>query len=113
MQNSNIRKMSVMAMLVALLVVCSQISVPVGSVPVTAQPLAIMLIGLLLSPKYAVATVLVWVLAGGVGLPFFANFKSGFGVLLGANGRLYLRLHYRRFYHVADCRCGQKFFLGA
>ncbi|HIU09826.1 MAG TPA: biotin transporter BioY [Candidatus Avidehalobacter gallistercoris] len=86
MQNSNIRKMSVMAMLVALLVVCSQISVPVGSVPVTAQPLAIMLIGLLLSPKYAVATVLVWVLAGGVGLPFFANFKSGFGVLLGPTG---------------------------
>ncbi len=83
---SNVRKLAMMAMLVALLVVCSQIAVPVGSVPITAQTLAVMLIGLLLSPKYAVATVLVWVLAGGIGLPFFANFKSGFGVLLGPTG---------------------------
>lgn len=86
MQNTNIRKLTVMAMLLAFLVVCSQISVPFGNVPITAQPLAIMLIGLLLPPKYAVATVLAWVLAGGIGLPFFANFKSGFGVLFGPTG---------------------------
>lgn len=86
MQNSKTRKLTIMAMLLAFLVVCSQLSVPVGNVPVTAQPLAIMLIGLLLPPQYALATVLAWVLAGGVGLPFFANFKSGFGVLLGPTG---------------------------
>lgn len=86
MQNSNIRKLTVMALLLALLVVCSQIAIPIGNVPITLQTMAIMLIGLLLSPKYAVATVLAWVLAGGVGLPFFANFKSGFGVLLGPTG---------------------------
>jgi biotin transport system substrate-specific component len=86
MQNSNVRKMTVMAMLVALLAVCSQISVPIGNVPITAQTLAIMIIALLLSPKYAALTVGVWVLAGGIGLPFFANFKSGFGVLLGPTG---------------------------
>ena len=75
-----------MAMLVALLVVCSQLAVPVGNVPITAQTAAVMLIALLLSPGYAALTVLVFILAGGIGLPFFANFKGGLGVLLGPTG---------------------------
>ena len=72
---SKIKKMATMAMLVALLVVCSQLAVPVGNVPITAQTAAVMLIALLLSPGYAALTVLVFILAGGIGLPFFANFK--------------------------------------
>ena len=83
---SKIKKMATMAMLVALLVVCSQLAVPVGNVPITAQTAAAMLIALLLSPGYAALTVLVFILAGGIGLPFFANFKGGLGVLLGPTG---------------------------
>ena len=83
---SKIKKMATMAMLVALLVVCSQLAVPVGNVPITAQTAAVMLIALLLSPGYAALTVLVFILAGGIGLPFFANFKGGLGVLLGPTG---------------------------
>lgn len=86
MRHSDIRRLTVMALLVAVLAVCSQLAVPVGSVPITAQTMAVLLIALLLPPKYAVLTVLVWVLAGALGLPFFANFKSGFGVLLGPTG---------------------------
>ena len=83
---SKIKKMATMAMLVALVVVCSQLAVPVGNVPITAQTAAVMLIALLLSPGYAALTVLVFILAGGIGLPFFANFKGGLGVLLGPTG---------------------------
>lgn len=83
---TNVRRLTLMSMLLAMLVVCSQIAVPVGQTVLTAQTFAIMLIALILPPKYAVGTVLAWVLAGGVGLPFFANFKSGFGVLLGPTG---------------------------
>ena len=83
---SKIKKMATMAMLVALWVVCSQLAVPVGNVPITAQTAAVMLIALLLSPGYAALTVLVFILAGGIGLPFFANFKGGLGVLLGPTG---------------------------
>lgn len=86
MESSKIRRMALMAMLVALLAVCSQLSVPVGMVPITAQTAAVMLVGLLLPPKYAVATMLVYILAGSIGLPIFANFKAGFGVLLGPTG---------------------------
>lgn len=82
----NIRKQALMAMLAALLAVCSQLAVPVGSVPITAQTLAVMLIALLLPPRDAVLTVLLWVVAGGIGLPLFANFKGGFGVLFSPTG---------------------------
>lgn len=86
MFSSKVRKLTLMAMLMAVLVVCSQIAIPLGSVVLTAQTLAVMLIALLLPPKSAAGVVLAWVLAGGIGLPFFAGFKSGFGVLLGPTG---------------------------
>lgn len=84
--SDKIRKIATMAVLVAVLAVCSQLAVPVGNVPITAQTAAVMLIALLLSPRYAALTVAVYILAGGVGLPFFANFKGGFGTLLGPTG---------------------------
>lgn len=84
--SDKIRKLATMAVLVAVLAVCSQLAVPVGSVPITAQTAAVMLIALLLSPRYAALTVAVYILAGGVGLPFFANFKGGFATLLGPTG---------------------------
>ncbi len=84
--SSVIRRQAVMAMLAALLAVCSQIAIPVGSVPITAQTLAIAVIALLLPPKDAALTVLLWVVAGGIGLPLFANFKGGFGVLFAPTG---------------------------
>lgn len=86
MFSSKVKKLTLMAMLMAVLVVCSQVAIPLGSTVLTAQTLAVMLIALLLPPKSAAGVVLAWVLAGGIGLPFFANFKSGFGVLLGPTG---------------------------
>lgn len=84
--SSVIRRQAMMAVLAALLAVCSQIALPVGAVPITAQTLAVMLIALLLPPRDAALTVLLWVAAGGIGLPFFANFKGGFGVLFAPTG---------------------------
>lgn len=84
--NDKVRRLATMAVLVAVLAVCSQLAVPVGNVPITAQTAAVMLIALLLTPKYAALTVAVYILAGGIGLPFFANFKGGFGTLLGPTG---------------------------
>lgn len=84
--SNKIQKIATIGVLVAVLAVCSQLAVPVGNVPITAQTAAVMLIALLLSPKYAALTVTVYILAGGVGLPFFANFKGGFGTLLGPTG---------------------------
>ncbi len=77
-----VTNMVLSAKLVALLAIFSytSISLPSG-VPITLQTMAVFLVGALLSPLYAFATVSIWVMIGALGLPVFAKGASGFGVL--------------------------------
>lgn len=83
-----VQEMTTMALLAALLCVSSYISIrlPISTVPITAQTLVINMIALLLLPKKAGLTVLIWILLGAVGLPVFSNGTAGFGILAGATG---------------------------
>lgn len=67
----------------ALIVVLSQIVIPVGTVPFTLQTLAIGLIATLFRPREAVLSVLLYLLLGGIGLPVFAGGSGGFSALMG------------------------------
>lgn len=80
------RDLTEIAIFTALLSVTSIISVPIGNVPITLQTLVVMLIGLMLSPKNSVLTLIAYLLIGIIGVPVFASGKSGFGVLLGPTG---------------------------
>jgi biotin transport system substrate-specific component len=58
-------------------------------VPLTLQPFAVLLLGLLLSPRLAAATLGVYLLEGAAGLPVFAPglaFGAGIAHLLGPTG---------------------------
>ena len=83
-----VQEMTTMALLAALLCVSSYISIrlPISTVPITAQTLVVNMIALLLLPKKAGITVLIWILLGAVGLPVFSNGTGGFGILAGATG---------------------------
>lgn len=75
----------------ALVAVCSHIAVPLGftPVPLTLQPFAVLLLGLLLTPRLAAATLGVYLLEGAAGLPVFAPglvFGVGLAHLLGPTG---------------------------
>ena len=75
----------------ALVAVCSHISLPLWftPVPLTLQPFAVILLGLLLSPRLAAATLGAYLLEGAAGLPVFApGFALGAGLahLLGPTG---------------------------
>lgn len=76
------------ALLAAILCVSSYINIPLpfSPIPITAQLLVVFLIALLLRPRCATLTVLVWLLLGVVGLPVFSGGKGGFGVLAGPTG---------------------------
>ena len=74
------------ALLCALLCVLSVISIPVGTIPVTAAVFGVFLCGILLPPRYALAAVCGYLALGLVGLPVFSSFGSGIGVLLGPTG---------------------------
>jgi biotin transport system substrate-specific component len=74
----------------ALAAVCAHISVPLffTPVPLTVQPFAVLLLGLLLRPQMAAATFAAYLLEGAMGLPVFAPSPavSGLAHLFGPTG---------------------------
>jgi biotin transport system substrate-specific component len=57
------------------------IKLPFTPVPITGQTLGVLLVGAALGPGLGVATLLLYLVEGAVGLPFFAESKSGLDVL--------------------------------
>ncbi len=81
----NTRDMVYMAVCAALLAVCSWISIPVDP-PYTLQTMGVFLTMGLLGGKRGTIAVLLYILLGAIGLPVFANFAGGVGILLGTTG---------------------------
>ena len=69
------------AVAVALLSVCSWISIPIGALPITLQSLALFTIVGLLGAKRTFFAVLAYLLLGLIGVPVFAGFTGGMGKL--------------------------------
>ena len=84
--NLTTRDITEIAIFTALLSVASILSVPIGNVPITLQTLVVMLIGLLLSPKNSLITLIAYLIIGIIGVPVFASGKSGLGVIMGPTG---------------------------
>lgn len=63
----------------ALVAICAHVSVPLGftPVPVTLQPFAVLLLGLLLAPGAAFAALTLYLLEGACGLPVFSPHGPG------------------------------------
>lgn len=78
--------MARVALMAALTAVMAQITVPIPPVPFTMQVLAVVLSGFLLGPRYGALAQVVYLLLGAVGLPVFAGFKGGVGILIGPTG---------------------------
>ncbi len=74
------------AMFTAVIVVCSQIQVPLGPVPFTLQTMAIFIASGLMGAKRGTLSLLLYILLGALGLPVFAQFSGGMGVILGPTG---------------------------
>lgn len=89
--SSGLRSAGVVLAGSALVAVSSHIALPLWftPVPLTLQPFAVLLLGLLLSPRLAAATLGAYLLEGAAGLPVFApGFALGAGLphLLGPTG---------------------------
>ena len=73
------------ALFVALIAICSWISVP-SAVPFTLQTFAVFLTAGLLGTKRSVITIICYIILGSIGVPVFAGFQGGFGVVTGPLG---------------------------
>lgn len=82
----NVSAMTRVALMAAVTAVAAQITIPLEPVPFTLQVLAVILAGLLLGPRYGALAMVIYVLVGAVGVPVFAQFSGGLGVIAGPTG---------------------------
>ncbi len=83
---SRTRSIAYVGLSVAIIAVCSWISIPIGPIPLTLQMFGIPLLIALLPPLQAIAAVFLFILIGALGVPVFAGFKGGLGALMGPTG---------------------------
>ena len=74
------------AFCVAIIAILAQITIPIPPVPLTMQTFAIGLIATIIPWRQSVATMFVYVIIGGIGLPVFAYFTGGVAKLFGPTG---------------------------
>lgn len=86
-----------------LIAICSWISIPTA-VPFTMQTFAIFFVLSAFGGKRGTVAIIVYILLGMVGIPVFAHFTSGIGILLGSTGGyivgfIFMGLIYRLIVH--------------
>lgn len=79
------RDMAYVAIFAVAIAICAWISIPT-TVPFTLQTFGIFLAVGVLGGRRGTFAVLVYILLGAVGLPVFAGFSGGLGILLGTTG---------------------------
>jgi len=73
------------ALCAVLIAICSWISIP-ATVPFTLQTFAVFCVLGLIGGKRGTIAVVVYLLIGAIGVPVFAGFSGGIGILLGTTG---------------------------
>ena len=68
------------------LAIASQISIPLQPVPLTFQSITVLLIGMGLGARLGGSAVALYLIAGSLGLPVFANFSAGLAPFMGPTG---------------------------
>lgn len=83
----NTKDMVLCALCAALTCILAPVSIPTpGGVPVSLATFTVMLAGLLLGEKLGTLSQLIYILLGSVGLPVFAGWTGGIGLVLGMTG---------------------------
>ena len=69
-----------------LMALSAQIMIPIGPVPITGQTFVVLLTGALLGSRLGAMAMIVYLIEGASGLPFFYGGSGGLGHLLGPTG---------------------------
>ena len=82
----SIQQLTWTVLLAALIPIGGVLQIPIGPVPISLQTFFVLLAGLLLGPAHGVLAVVLYLVAGLLGLPVFAGGASGVGVVQGPTG---------------------------
>jgi biotin transport system substrate-specific component len=80
------RSVSLVVAFSLLTALAAQIAIPIGPVPITMQTFAVLLTGALLGSRLGAAAMIVYLIEGASGLPFFSAGRGGILHLLGPTG---------------------------
>ncbi len=86
MSKINIRQMTLISLFAALTAVGAFISIPIYPVPFSLQTLFTLLAAMTLGSVMGASSQIIYVMLGVIGLPVFAGFKAGIGILFGPTG---------------------------
>ncbi|WP_077613186.1 biotin transporter BioY [Clostridium sp. Marseille-P2415] len=86
MKNMKTKNLVLCALFASLNALLSQISIPIGPVPINLTHISTFAAAGLLGAKYGALSQIVFVLMGAVGLPVFSGFMGGIGRILGPTG---------------------------
>ena len=83
--NSHILDIVYVAMFTAIITICSQIEIPTA-IPFTMQTFAVFAAAGILGAKKGTLSVLLYILIGAIGIPVYAQWTGGAGILFGITG---------------------------
>jgi biotin transport system substrate-specific component len=83
---SSLRTLILAAEFAAIIAVLSQLTIPMGIIPLTGQTFAVGLTATILGKRTGTYAIFIYLLLGLIGLPVFAGMKGGLGVLFGPTG---------------------------
>ena len=86
MKNLKVLDVTLCALFAGLSAVLSQISIPIGAVPVNLTHVSIFVAAGLLGAKKGAISQIVFVLLGVIGIPVFSGFTGGIGKIVGPTG---------------------------
>jgi len=70
----------------AFIALCAQARIPLWPVPITGQTFAVLVVGMAYGARLGAGTLLLYILAGSLGLPVFTEHAAGWGVMIGTTG---------------------------
>ncbi|MDD5937081.1 MAG: biotin transporter BioY [Clostridiales bacterium] len=82
----NVKSLTVIAMMTAILCVLAPFSIPIGDIPISAATLVVYIAAVLLGTKRSLVCVGLYILIGLAGVPVFSGWKSGAAVIAGPTG---------------------------
>lgn len=85
-QSIKLREVIICALFVAITGILAQISIPIPPVPFTGQTLAVGLTATIIGSRLGTFSMFGYLVVGAAGVPIFASFNGGMGVLVGPTG---------------------------
>ena len=82
----DVKNMALIGIMAAVCCVLGPWSIPIGTIPITLQVIAVYLCAYVLGAKKGTLAVIIYVLLGFIGLPVFARFSGGVASLVGPAG---------------------------